>query len=119
MLFLLFFLFFLSNACKYSNHFRAILSVPPTCTLKHEHGLSAFIEGGYKNYPLLIKKSSKQMALEFYDITNTLIEEIDIEGFKKSQIENVLDTRGFYFENPTLLNDDGITDDDFAFVEMN
>ncbi|EKE40518.1 hypothetical protein ENU1_087950 [Entamoeba nuttalli P19] len=99
-------------------YFRAVLNIPPTCTLRTEPGISAFINSKYPNYPMVIKIGSSKTTLEFYDLTNQLLEEINIEGFKKTQIENLLDKRGFYCENPSSFNQQEINEKDFSFNEL-
>ena len=98
-------------------YFRAIINVPKDCTLKTEPGIVSFIESGYGNYPLLVKLGSNKTTMEFFDVTDTLIEEVNIEGFKKTQIENLLDNRGFYCENKELFKEQEITEGDFSFLE--
>ena len=100
-----------------NEYFRAIINIPKDCTLKTEPGIVAFIDSGYAHYPLLIKLGSNKTTVEFFDITDSLIEEVNIEGFKKTQIENLLDNRGFYCENEELFKEQDITEGDFSFLE--
>ena len=77
-------------------YFRAIFNMPKDCTLKTEPGIVAFIDSGYVNYPMLLKMGSNKTSIEFYDVTHTLIEDVNIEGLKKTQIENLLEKIGIY-----------------------
>ena len=101
-----------------TKYFRSIIYMPQDCSLKTEPGIVSFIEGVYENYPMLMKLGSNKTTIEFYDITNTLIEEINIEGFKKTQIENLLDNRGFYCEDTTLFKEQELTSLDTSFLEL-
>ncbi|ELP93367.1 hypothetical protein EIN_057720 [Entamoeba invadens IP1] len=103
---------------NYDRYFRAVVYVPKTCTLKTEPGVASFLNGKYENYPLLLKIGSNKTAIAFYDITGQLIEEINIEGFKKTQIENLLDRRGFFIEDVKAFKANEIDDKDFAFKEI-
>ena len=99
-------------------YFKAVIFIPKDCTLRTEPGITAFIDSGYRNYPLLLKVGSDTAMLAFYDITGTVIEEIGIEGFKKTQIENVLDNRGFYCEDADLFKEQELSAMDASFLEL-
>ena len=100
-----------------NEYFRSVINIPKDCTLKTEPGIISFINSGYTHYPLLIKLGSNKTTIEFFDITDSLIEEVNIEGFKKTQIENLLDNRGFYCENEELFKEQELTEKDFLLYE--
>ncbi|GAB1227922.1 hypothetical protein ENUP19_0364G0046 [Entamoeba nuttalli] len=50
---------------------------------------------------MLIHTNSDRAAFVFYNIIGQKIEEISLLGLKQSQIENILEKRGFYNENPS------------------
>ena len=50
---------------------------------------------------MIIHTHSDRAAFVFYDITHTPMEEVSLSGLKQSQIENILDRRGFYCQDPS------------------
>ena len=73
---------------------------PKKCQIENEEGIKAFIKSEFPHYPMVINQHSDRAAFVFYDILGTQIEEVSLIGLKQSQIENILDKRGFYTENP-------------------
>ena len=75
--------------------------------------IESIIKSEFPNYPMVINQHSDRAAFVFYDILGTKIEEISLIGLKQSQIENILDKRGFYTENPDQFKeyDDKVSDE--------
>ena len=96
-----------------SKYFLCEFLTPKKCQIENEEGLKAFIKSEFPNYPMVINQHSDRAAFVFYDILGTKIEEISLIGLKQSQIENILDKRGFYTENPDQFKeyDDKVSDE--------
>ena len=73
---------------------------PRKCQIEQEEGIKGFMNSNFPHYPMIIHVQSDRAAFVFYDILGNEIEEISLYGLKQSQIENILDKRGFYTENP-------------------
>ncbi|ELP85670.1 hypothetical protein EIN_409890 [Entamoeba invadens IP1] len=102
-LFVLLFVFAFSEEIKkidQSKYFNCEFHTPRKCQIENEEGIKAFIKSEFLNYPMVIHTNSDKAAFVFYDVTGTQIEEIPLLGLRQSQIENILDRRGFYCENP-------------------
>lgn len=69
---------------------------------------------------MVIHRNDNRAAFVFYDIKHTPIEEVSLLGLKQSQIENILDKRGFYCENPKQFKDlEDLFTDDFVLNLIN
>ena len=96
-----------------NKYFLCEFLTPKKCQIENEEGIKAFIKSEFKNYPMVINQHSDRAAFVFYDILGTQIEEISLIGLKQSQIENILDKRGFYTENPKTFEqyDEKVSDE--------
>ncbi|KAL7718862.1 Selenoprotein F/M domain-containing protein [Entamoeba marina] len=88
------------NLIDSSQYFNCEFHTPRPCQIETEYGVKAFMESNFPHYPMIIHVNSDKTAFVFYDILRQPIEEISLLGLKQSQIENILDKRGFYSENP-------------------
>ncbi|EMD44089.1 Hypothetical protein EHI5A_056270 [Entamoeba histolytica KU27] len=83
-----------------NQYFVCEFHTPRKCQIENEEGIKAFLKSEFPNYPMLIHTNSDRAAFVFYNIIGQKIEEISLLGLKQSQIENILEKRGFYNENP-------------------
>ena len=96
-----------------SKYFLCEFLTPKKCQIENEEGIKAFIKSEFRNYPMVINLQSDRAAFVFYDILGMPIEEVSLLGLKQSQIENILDRRGYYNENPSSFSsfEDKVTDE--------
>ncbi|KAL7713920.1 hypothetical protein QTN25_008480 [Entamoeba marina] len=103
-----------------TNYFNCEFHTPRPCQIETEYGVKGFMNSNFTNYPMIIHVNSDKTAFVFYDILRQPIEEISLLGLKQSQIENILDKRGFYCENPNQFKKlEDLFDDDFIMNLIN